>query len=605
MAKPTDKERVGAWQKRINAANKTYEEWENQYECRRLEEFYYGKQWAQEAEDPDARKYVINLFHSSIQISQPSMLFALPKYTVSPRLTRIDDKFSDVELRAKLQEQTLNHFVTAPQVGFGLETDLATLDSYFRFGVVQVGYTADFIDNPTAGKPILNDKGENLVDGDNQTVAQPAKKLQSESLFYKWIPASSWRVSDNAPNRLDGTDWCGYFEWHRIDDVMANPQYKNTSGLRATGKLKNQTVESNASDEERQKAGMLKLWFIWDRRAGKRFVFPQGGEKFFLEKPFAFLPFATLKPNEQLGKWYPVPVSYNWLHPQRELNDTRETQRIHRKRANRRYRRSPAVEETEFDKLKTGDMVCIVTPNENDITPIPDAPLDPAVARNIAQTEDDFTRVSGISGEAQEVAQSETATQANLIALASKVREGKRRLQVAEFLSELGRVTLLTLRENMALPFWIQLHVDPYSPLAALEAQQVALSWKQIVNSDLGAIDNDVTVEISSLSPVAQEQERDSWLAFLNLMTAPVGAVIAQSPLLLRKTAGLFGIHNERDLSELAKAMQMMAMMSALMQAKAAGGGASKGGTAAPGPTPSNGAIQGQLAAQLPVELTQ
>jgi hypothetical protein len=247
-------------------------------------------------------------------------------------------------------------------------------------------------------------------------------------------------------------------------------------------------------------------------------------------------------------------------------------------------------------------MVCIETPSENDITPIPDAPLDAAVARNVPQSQDDFTRVSGISGEEQQVAQSETATQANLIALASKVRESSRRRVVAQWLSGLGRVMLLTLVDKMALPFWIQKNVDPASPMAMGEAMEIAQLWQSIEAEDLGDIDNDISVEISSLSPVAQQQEREDFFGFLGVLKDPmIGTLMAVSPYLLRKISGMFNIHNERDLVEISKATTMVALMSA----GGAGGAAPKGqaGQAAPGPTPSIEDTQGQLQQQLPVEV--
>src|SRR3990167_6176402 len=604
MARPSNKDRLNAWGKRISSARKEREEWSTEFDCATLENFYYGHQHSEEPAEWDKRKYVINRFFPSIEISKPSMLFSTPKYKVEPRLTRIDDAYSDVEARAKLQEETLNHFVGSPQLGYGIETGLALLDAMFRIGVIQVGYTADFIDNPTAGKPMLNDRQEAMRGEDGEAVAQPQVSMTGETLFLKWIPGETWLVNENAPNRLEGADWCVYHEWHRIEDIKSNKNYKNTSKLRATGKSKLDASDENEPKEEKERRGMLKVYFIWDNRAKKRFLFALGQDEFFLEKEFAYLPFPRpLKFNERLGKFWPMPPTYNWMHPQRELNETREIQRIHRRRAIRRYGRRPSVEQEEFDKLTTGeDMVCIVLQNpETDIAPIPDAPLDPAVARNIAQTDDDFTRVSLISGEAQQVAQSETATQANLIALNSRVRDAAKRMDVAGWLGDLGRVILLCLRENMALPFWIRIAVDPHSPLAMLEAQEAAKLWQQITAEALGPIDNDVTVEMSSLSPAATEQERTEWLTFLNLVLSPqVGAVLAQSPMLLRKTAGLFNIHSERDLSEISKAMMAAAFMFAKAQAQAAAP-KPKGGGAAPGPTPSNGQIGGQLAQQLPI----
>ena len=103
MAKITEKERVQADQKRVNQNSKNvYQPWEEDYSCDMLEEYYYGKQVQGEGTAWDSRKYVINLFYPSINLSKPSLLFQIPKYTVTPRINRIDDPQSDVEARAKL-----------------------------------------------------------------------------------------------------------------------------------------------------------------------------------------------------------------------------------------------------------------------------------------------------------------------------------------------------------------------------------------------------------------------------------------------------------------------------------------------------------------------
>lgn len=613
MPKPTEKERVGSWDKKVASASKNvYDPWADEYSCDMLEEYYYGKQWKDQSSEWAQRKYVINLFYPSINISKPSMLFQLPKFRVTPRPTRIDDPMSDVEARAKLQEDTLNTFVQSPSLGFEMETGLAILDAQFRFGIIQVGYTADFMDNPNAGKPILvDDPGSEtgksaMKDGSGADVMEPNVKISNEGLYLKWIPGKNVRISEKSHNRTSSCDWIGYSEWHHVEDVKNNPRYRNTSSLKGVGRVKGEGKPAPGDDET--KPGMVKIWFIWDLRSKNRLVFAQGGEKFFLEEPFKFLPLVALKFDERLGEWLPLPPTFNWVHPQNELNDTREMQRIHRKRAVRRYlRRNGAfANEEEWAKLCDGeDMVSAEVTGDpgTAVIPMPDAPLDPAVGRNIPQSTDDFIRISGISGEAQQIADSDTATQANLIAMAGKVREASRRVVVGKFLSEIGRVILLTLREKMALPVWIKRAIDPHSPLAQQEAQEVAHLWKQIMSEELGDIDNDISVDIASMSPIAQEQERSEWLQFLNVITNPtLGAILSSSPTLMRKTAGLFNIHSERDLVEVSKAMQMAARMFAEAQAAKAAG---VSGNAAPGPTPSNAEIGGQLAQQLPVEVAQ
>lgn len=611
MAKPSDKDRVGAWDSRIARATKNeFEPWEQEYSTDMIEEYYYGKQQhGEQSQEWVQRKYVINLFYPSINISKPSMLFSIPKYHVTARPNRIDDPLSDVEARAKLQENALQTEVDRERLGYPIETGLAILDAQFRFGIVQIGYTADFVDNPNADKPVLLDDHTEMTDGEGKPVLDAKFKLKSESLYMQWIPAKTWRQSEHCGNRLDTADWCGYYKWLAIEDVQRNPNYKNTTGLQATGRVKGPGKdEAQKSADDQTHAGMIKVWFIWDMRKKMRLVFQQGGEKFFMEKKFAFLPFADLKFDERLGKYLPLPPSFNWVHPQNELNDIRETQRLHRKRAKRRYGRRPSVTPEEFAKLEDGeDMVCIELQNpETDVMPIPDAPLDQAVMQTLEVAHQDFTRVSGISGENQQVVQSETATQANLIAAMGQTREGAKRIVVAKWLSKIGRLILMTLRENMALPFWIKIAVDADSPMAAEHTADVKKLWKQIDAETLGDIDNDISVDLTSLSPIAREQERTNWLTFLQLLINPqIGMILSNSPTLLRKTAGLFEITNERDLGEVAKAMQAAALMFAQAMAQKAGVTAPIGGAPAPRPTPGNGAIAQQLNAQVPGSLLQ
>ena len=111
MAKTPERDRVGADQKQVKQASEVTKQWEEDYACELLEQYFYGRQWEGDTNDWNKKKYVINLFFPSIEISKPSLLFQVPKYKVIPRPTRIDDPLSDVEARAKLQEETLNSYV--------------------------------------------------------------------------------------------------------------------------------------------------------------------------------------------------------------------------------------------------------------------------------------------------------------------------------------------------------------------------------------------------------------------------------------------------------------------------------------------------------------
>lgn len=597
MAKSIDR-----WHERVTAANKAYTEWEDRFHCELLEEYWEGFQW----EEEDSDQYVINLIYPTVEVRKPSLFFWRPRYRVEPKVVKIDDPLSAIEDRAKLREDALNTFIADKRVCFDHATQLCIHEAHFRFGLVEIGYSASVTDNPRAGKPItrgdlgLTDTGADEVIYDGQEpMIHPDTILEDEMVYVKRIPARQFRVSFTSSNRLEKCDWCGYYEWHRLEDVKANKEYSNTSNLKAGGTLSRQYYADTKDPEKEKHRDMVKLWKIWDLRDKKKKVFVEGYDKFLLDDPFKMLPFAALKFHERLDDFYPLPPVFNWIPPQDELNETREMQRVHRKRAYRRYTYvDGAIDEDELEKLETGgDMTYAKANREEPLSPVPDAPLDAAFWRNLPATKDDFREISGIPGEARGVAEADTATQANILDARARIRDNMGRVQVGEWLSEIGYILMRTIEDNMSLPFWIKVNVDPYSQGAMQEIMQVAQLWQQISVEELGELDYEVSVDVESLSPISEEAERNSWNQVLAILSNPnILFALTQSEVLLRKTLNLYGIRSEKEIREIKRVG--LVIMQYLQQQQAAAQGP---GNPSPGPTPSNEDIGKQLASQLGV----
>jgi hypothetical protein len=185
----------------------------------------------------------------------------------------------------------------------------------------------------------------------------------------------------------------------------------------------------------------------------------------------------------------------------------------------------------------------------------------------------DFQIVSGVGGEQRGVAESETATQASIIDVRSRLRETAARTKVANWLADISRLILLTVREYMALPFWIEINVDPVAAAAGSpEAVQVTQTWKEIQAEDLGNSDMDVFIDLASMSPVTEDVQRNSWNQVLALLTNPtLCQIMAGSEVILRKTLSLYGVRTENEIHEIQKVCQQVtASMAAQAQADAA-----------------------------------
>lgn len=559
--------KVKAWQARVESANKAYEKWAERFNTDLLEGYYSGHgHWEEQSDDT----YTINLCHSSLEQRMPSLLFHRPNFTIKPREGRVDDLSSTIEDRVKLREDTLNTFLDDPEVGFLTQTKLALKETHYRFGVVEVGYDADIVDNPNAGKPALDKEGSPLLDEDDKEIPQPAQLIAAEQMWVKRIPAANFRAPVHANNVLSRNDWCGYFEWVYITDLKANPNYANTDKLKATGRLRNE-VDSEADVDEKdsreERTGMVKVWKIWDIRTRVKYVWVDGKKWFLVNaQPFKTFPLSLIKFYDLMDELYPVPVMYNWTSPQDELNETRTVMKIHRKRANRRYQYVKGkIETEELEKLKSPeDMTMIAVPQLDLIKPIEDAPLDRALFANVPMTKEDMLYVTEVTGEQHGVSEAETATQANIMDVNSRIRQTNARSIVGVWLSEVCYIMLRLIEEKMVLPMWIMKNVDPLSQTAQAEAAQVAQIWTQIKASELGDLKYEVSVDVNSLSPVTEEQEGQKFFSALGLVMQPgMALLLSSSPTLFKRTMKYIGIKSGPELVDIGNAMQVLALAQA------------------------------------------
>ncbi len=604
MGRPADKDRLKKWFGRIKLAEDAKKKWQDKFKTEELEGLYDGSgHWTEDEEASGKQLYTVNLTFSTVETKRPSMLYYRPYARVESRPSRSDDPGSTMDRRTLLRESTLNTFIAKPEVGFEEATHLALLDSDSRFGVIEVGYTADFIDNPNAGKPMLKEDGVTPVEQDGEKVMQPDKQIQSESIYVKRIPAKTFFVSHHGENRLADCDWHGYYKWVYTEDIKRNPAYSNTHSLKSTGKMSPDYDTTNTSgSEEENRSGMSKLWRIWDHRSMKRLTFVEGGEKFLQEKAYKRNPHAILRFHYSLDEFYPIPPLSQLRDPQRAFNWTRTKQLEYMSHNDRKYTYvDGTIDENEIRKLESGGDMAYAKQNSGQgsaLIPVPIPPSDRTLQHNVALTKDDLYQVSGITAEQRGVADAETATQASLVDVNSRIRDNANRVVVAKWLGEIADLMLRTIQDSMALPYWIQVNVDPLGPGAIQEALNVAAGWQEITSEELGDMCYEVSVDIESLSPVTEDLRRNQWMTLLGIMSNP-GAVMFHlaSEDVLKKTLSFHGIRSSKEIGSMKEAM--MAVMAALMsqQKPPSGGGAP--GEPGPGQLPDGADMAAQMGAQM------
>lgn len=580
---------VKTWHARWLRGCKVYDKWAQEYDVKWLEKYYLGKQWRGLSEEEGKRKYAINLIFATVETQLPSLLFSNPAVMVEARPDHQETPGSNAGSRASLIQHLLQTFIDDPDLHFEFTTTLSLRDAYPRFAMLEVGYSADYIDNPNADKPVLKDDDAPMLDGNDEPILQPKRIVKpgsKESLFLKRIPPQSFRCSPGR-NVLEENDWVGYYDYQYVDDVKRNRDYQNTADLKGTDK---DTYGEDESDIDHDRpadgphsGGMIKILKIWDLRTKTRIILAAGHDKILQSKAFTFLPLSDLKFYEIGDSYYPLPPLYNWISPQDEINEQREQAKTHRRRFNRRYMREPLVTAAEFEKLESGDDgVCIEVGrvNPSPIMPIPDAELGNSNWTQLAASHDDFNQISGVGGEARGMPEADTATQANIINVRAQVRESRARNQVAKWLAAIARKMLLAIRENMQQPMMVKRSIDPATKPGTVAAR-AAVAWQQIKTEDIDELDVDIKIDLASLSPVAEDAHRQQWNIVLQLMTNPALFAFLMEPdpeapedpsPQLRKTLTLNGVKSEQEIRiiwRIGRSLQAKVMAAAAAQQNA------------------------------------
>lgn len=584
--KSTESDRVKKWQGRIDASSKRHEEWDHSYQCQKLWEYYKSKQ----VENPDDQ-YVINLFFPTIETKMPSMMFNRPKISATPIPAREQTPASELSARAQLLQDIGQYMVQRRCGGFVDAVRLGIKESFFRFGAVEVGYGANYIDNPHAQKPVLKEgRDDPMKDASGADILQPDTILEqgSEYVYCRHIPAKNFRFPVESNPVTEYNDWLAFCSWEYAEDIRRNPFFKNNKDIKATGSMDRKYVPPHSGKDENRPDKVL-VWKLFDIRKHVYHRWIAGSDKFLQEnepwptgpnkKPYLNLSF--YRPHLDLESWLPVPPTAAWKAPQDELNETRQAARTHRRRFNRKYKAiTGSIDEDELDKfLRNEDGTVVFVKRLDALQPIEDANLDRAVYANAPATKEDFNMISGTGGEQRAVPEAQTATQAQIIDINSKIRGSYSREQVAIWLAEIITLMLMTARDYMNLSWVQKITVDPTSPNAMVQADRTAFLWKEITYRDIGDLDFEIAVDVESIRPVDDQTEKQEWKETLGLFGQPtLMMLMTMSDTILRKTLGYQNIRSDKEIQEIRNSMQQLLGVIAQQNAANAGG--------MPGPMP-------------------
>src|SRR5574341_209558 len=627
---------VSVWKKRITAATKLYEEWEQKYRVRECYNYYNGDQLAEPKDRFGNRKAQINLIHPEVRNNIPSLYYYRPYARLTAEPEHSDDPGTEIEKDTLLLQDTANYLVRDSSIQFRDATFIGLKEAHWAFGLAEVGYSAEFSDTPAAeDKPPLKEKKDTKGVGKKEPAQQTLPgfhpmptgemmpgaihpgtdeygmsvdpmasdlasveaeyaalrdQLKSERFYVKHIPANQCLVSKTDKPIIENNDWIGYWEDVPLQDVKRSKAYKNTKDLKAA--IGDEARNKSEAEYTETVGGLdkVRLYKIWDLRTKKRYVFAEAHDKELLEKPYNRLPLKFLRFDIDPYHFYPRPLLLSKLGPQDEYNQSREYIRKERIARVARYTYdADAVTKANIEKLESGESG-VAIPRKAGTTPDVIAPVNqPSFSGDAIQSltlsKSEFAEVGGVGGDLK-VAQSKTATQAKIGETKEQAQDSFDRQLVADWLASIIKELVQLAVENMTVDRFIAINIAPDNQLAPQLTVDTATAFQRINANVLGnaakGINWDVLVDVESLWPVAEEERFQKWMQGLTLLGNQVMArLFSVSPTMLNRTLDLLGVKSGKDKALVAEAMQAVVQMEAQLAAQSQ--------NAAPGVSPQSG----------------
>lgn len=561
------------WPIRLDAADKQFGDWHSKFKCDTLESYYEGFQWKSGYQSRNYNPYTLNLFYSTIKIKLANFLFQRPSFIVTPRPGQADWNYEFAARSSIIKQDTLNTIISNPNMHFVRHMKLAALDSFFRYGLIEVGYSADWR-NPQQPDPMLASWEDNDVQEHKDKVVKQEELPFGEQFYTKRIRPKRFRISAGESTDLDDAEWCGYYEY-AYTNVLKKTKGINFPKHYASSDFSQNYVTSgmvesysgsqaDLTDEIRRmmSAGSIsKIWHIFDLVAGKRCLYLcDYWDEPLWDEPLYRLPLIDVRWDFRTTGFYPIPPCFQWLTPQDEINEAREQTRSYRRRFTRKFQAVKGkVDEEELDKFASGPDGTIITVKEiNALSPIENPTLGSTTENALLLAKDDFILVSGSSAEVTK-SDRETATKSAIEDQRAKIRESAEQLDFSAFLCKIGRELLCQAQEKMAIGIWAKMSNDPGQQIMQ-DMQINGPQYQYITNQDISdGYDFDIMVNVEDGTPAAMQQAQADFVTFLTLIQK--FPVVTLSPLLIRKTAYVCNFRDEQVIQQMQQAaiLQMAA----------------------------------------------
>jgi hypothetical protein len=551
------------WEDRINAAIKVKNDWWEQFKVDLALDYFEGNQ------NPgytDEEWITINKFYSHMMAQLPALYSIDPYFYVKLKKTYKPEPglVPGYEERARIRQAMLNYL--KGELELKTKARLSIQDAFFSIGVAKTRFSADAVENPQAGKPIMDEDGKPLKDEETgKPLMQPDELPVNKHFIISRLHPSAIFWDVDASTLPDTWSMIGEVIQMSREDALKDRRFKRsiiqsmpgrtTEPQEKTKKRWFNLNQYNLQKEQKKDTDLLIFYEVYDLKNRQMLMIGEGADNFVIKPrglppgienhPYSILRFVLRDKSP-----YPIPPMSQGIDQQKEYNLSRSRIVTHRKRFNRKYTviQSMLDDPSAISKLETGeDGTCIIVQAHGAVEPIRDAPLDQQTYTELAMLNNDMVEIFGNPDTARGIASADSATEASIMDSRLEIREGDRQSIVVDFILDIAK----------KLDQLIEANLDEDQAIKVTGPQ--GNEWVKVMANDYEKIEGEFeySVNLGSTRPRLPDIERAQLTAFLSQVIIPMPHIL-QAPSLMKKIAEMYHIEDEAILKELQQLGQMI-----------------------------------------------
>lgn len=363
---------------------------------------YTGDHYEDSGKPSHRNRVVVNYTLDVVETKVNSVVFRYPEFILKPK-TQESELYEDIS-RSLLQCSWKESKVQKEMKRGWKDREL------YGVGIIYTGWLFE----TESGMRMEEGRHNTELDNPPDTTPQPtdaypmvpSEMVREDRFFTKRIYPGNFFVSPECGSDIQEAEYCGYVELRPLDEVKANPHFKNTRQLKGSTNnlrqwfddemVKEYCDEQVETDKVPADIKRVKLYHYFSRRKREYVVMTDEHEKPLYETYWNWqhdrYPFRVRQNCGDDDSFWGIPGPLMIEHQQRELNEARSQLSDHRRRFVNKYQTIKGILDNKSKAaLKSADPGDIVEHSGSDPALIQPIQI-PNIQPEVYATEDQLVR---------------------------------------------------------------------------------------------------------------------------------------------------------------------------------------------------------------------